>query len=108
MKQSSYSDEELNLIISIRLERTIDNASSIKYFNNYYMPINEQAGEVVSFKSGTKCTVVNAYDNKLYGIIDDDIYSLLLIEQPETNNQNASKHGFKTNPDNPWRKFKIR
>lgn len=108
MKQSSYSDEELNLIISIRLERTIDNASSIKYFNNYYMPINEQTGEVVSFKSGTKCTVVNAYDNKLYGIIDDDIYSLLLIEQPETNNQNASKHGFKPNPDNPWRKFKIR
>ena len=42
MKQSSYSDEELNLIISIRLERTIDNASSIKYFNNYYMPITEQ------------------------------------------------------------------
>ena len=108
MKENSYSDEELNLIISIRLERTIDNASSIKYFNNYYMPINGQTGEVVSFKSGTKCIVVNAYDNKLYGIINDDIYSLLLVEQQVKNNQNASKHGFKPSPDNPWKKFKIR
>lgn len=108
MKQNNYSDEELNLIISIRHERTIDNASSLKYFTNYYLPINDQTGEVMSFKSGTKCIVVNTYDNKLYGIIDDNTYSLLLVEQQENNNKKASKNGFKPSDDNPWRKFKIR
>ena len=108
MKQNDYTDQELNLIISIRLERTIDNASSIKYFNNYYMPVDEKTGEVISYKSGTKCTVINAYDNKLYGIINENIYSLLLVEQQKNNNQSASKHGFKPSSDNPWRKFKIK
>jgi len=111
MKQNDYSDKELNLIISIRHERTIDNASSLKYFTNYYLPIDEETGEVMSFKSGTKCIVVNAYDNKLYGIINDNIYSLALVEQQNNNNNNnqkASKNGFKPSDDNPWRRFKIR
>ena len=108
MKPNNYSINELNILISIRTERTIDNASSIKYFNHYYIPINDETGEVMSFKSGTKCNVVNSYDNKLYGIINDNIYSLLLVEQQEnTNNQSASKNGYKSSKNNPWRKFKI-
>ncbi len=101
MKENPYTDEELNIIISIRTERTIDNASSIKYFNHYYLPINKETGEVVSFKSGTKCNVVNSYDNKLYGIINDNLFSLLLVEQQDNSNK-ASKHGF-NNSNSPWR-----
>ena len=106
MRKNSYSTEELNIIISIRNERTIDNASSLKYFNNYYLPVNEKTGEVVSFKSGTKCTVVNTYDKKLLGIINDNIYSLLLIERQEkdNNNDSASKNGYKPAANHPWRK----
>ena len=107
MRQNSYSIDELNVIISIRTERTVDNASSIKYFNHYYLPIDIETGEVISFKCGTKCNVVNSYDNKLYGIINEKLYLLLIVEQQE-NNQNASKNGYKPNKDNPWRKFKIR
>lgn len=108
MKSNNYSINELNILISIRTERTIDNASSIKYYNNYYLPVNDETGEVISFKSGTKCDVVNSYDNKLFGIIDDNIYSLLLVEQQENNNnQSASKNGYKSNANNPWRRFKI-
>ena len=107
MKENNYSDEELNFIISIRDERTIDNASSIKYFNNYYLPIDKETGEVISFKSGTKCIVVNTYDNKLYGIIEEKTYSLFLIEQ-QNNSNKASKNGFTTSKNTPWRKFKIR
>ena len=106
MKENTYSNKELNFIISIRHKRIIDNASSIKFFNNYYLPIDEETGEVISFKSGTKCDVVTSYDNKLYGIINDKIYSLLLVEQQESNIK-ASKNGFKPSEDNPWRKFKI-
>lgn len=107
MCKNNYSDEELNFIISIRNERTIDNASSIKYCRNYYMPYNQE-GEVVSFRSGTKCTVVNTYDNNLLGVIDGKTYSLRLVEQQNNNTTNASKNGFKPSKDNPWRKFKIR
>ena len=107
MKNNNYSDKELNFIISIRNERTIDNASSIKYLTNYYLPVDESTGEIISFKSGTKCTVVNTYDNKLLGIINEKIYILQLVEK-QNDSIRASKNGFKPSDDNPWRKFKIR
>lgn len=108
MKANNYTDEELNFIISIRDERTIDNASSIKYLNNYYLPIDKETGEVMFFKSGTKCTVVNTYDNKLFGIINEKSYFLSLVEQQSNQISNASKNGFKPSADNPWRKKFLR
>ena len=107
MRENNYTEDELNLIISIRNERTIDNASSIKYFNNYYLPANVETGEVISFKSETKCTVVNSYDSKLFGIIDGNTYMLVLIEKREGENKRATKNGFKPNENHPWRNFKI-
>lgn len=107
MRENNYTEDELNLIISIRNERTIDNASSIKYFNNYYLPANVETGEVISFKSGTKCTVVNSYDSMLFGIIDGNTYMLVLIEKREGENKRATKNGFKPNENHPWRNFKI-
>lgn len=107
MKENNYTEKELNFIISIRTERTIDNASSLKYFGKYYLPNDEKTGEVISFKSGTKCIVVNTFDNRLFGIINEEKYLLLLVEQQE-NKTKASKNGFKPSPNNPWTKFKIR
>ncbi len=107
MKENNYTDNELSFIISIRSERTIDNASSIKYFNKYYLPVDVETGEVISFKVGTKCTVVNTYDNKLFGVIDNKSYLLMLVEQQINEKNRASKNGFKPSKDNPWRKFKI-
>ncbi len=106
MRINNYSKEDLNIIISIRIERTIDNASSIKYFNKYYLPVDEETGEVISFKSGTKCNVVNSYDKKLYGIINDKLYLLYLVETQEktSNKDSTSKNGYKPAPNHPWRK----
>lgn len=106
MRENTYSKEQLNVIISIRNERTIDNASSIKYYNNYYLPINQETGEIVSFKSGTKCTVVNTYDEKLLGIINEQFYDLCLVEKQEKNcdKDNSSKNGYKPKDNHPWKK----
>lgn len=104
MRENYYTEKELNFIISLRCERTIDNASSIKYYYNYYLPINEETGEVVSFKSGTKCTIVKTYDNKLLGIIEEKTYELLLVEQQENKSIKASTHGYTPSSNNPWRK----
>lgn len=107
MRENNYTETELNFIISSREERTIDNASSIKYYYNYYLPIDIDTGEVISFKSGTKCIVVNTYDQKLLGIINEKTYILHLVEQSENKMSKASKSGFTPSIDNPWRKFKI-
>ncbi len=105
MRENNYPEDELNLIISIRCERSIDNASSIKYLNNYYLPVDIKTGEIISFKSRTKCTVVKAYDNKLFGIINEKLYILLLVEQRENEISRASKNGFKPSDNHPWKKF---
>ena len=105
MKENKFTDKELNFIISIRAERTIDNASSLKSSNNYYIPINDETGEVMCFKSGTKCEVVTSYDNKLYGIINDVTYSLYLVEQPKVK-VSASENGYKPKESHPWKKYK--
>ena len=108
MRVNNYTKEELNIIISIRAERTIDNASSVKYLNHYYLQIDETTGKVMSFKSGTKCNIVNAFNDKLYGIIEGNIYALRLVEQQDNNECKASKNGYKPSDNNPWKKFKIR
>ena len=107
MRENNYTEEELNFIISISNERTVDNASSIKYLSKYYLPIDKKTGEIISFNSGTKCTVVISYDKQLYGIINEEIYSLLLVEQQYNSSTKASKNGFKPKDNNPWKKFKI-
>lgn len=107
MRPNSYTEKELNFIISIREKRTIDNASSIKYYYSYYLLIDESTGEVMSFKSGTECIVVTTFDKKLYGIVNDETYLLYKLEQ-RTDGKKASKNGFKPSLDNPWRKFRIR
>ena len=104
MRENNYSVEELNVIISIRYERIIDNASSLKYFNYYYLPIKQETGEVVSFKSGTKCTIVNTYDGKLLGIIEDKIYGLHLVEKQEKLTSSASQNGYTPSNNHPWKK----
>ena len=108
MRENTYTNEELNFIISIRYERTIDNASSIKYNNNYYLPVSQNTGEIVSFKCETKCTVVNTYDKKILGIINDETFLLTIVEQQNNTQTKASKNGFKPSDDNPWKKFKIK
>ena len=106
MRKNTYTDNELNFIISTRVKRTIDNASSIKYFNNYYIPTDTKTGEVMTFKSGTKCEVVTSYDNKLYGIINDVTYSLYLVEQ-QAKKTATSENGYKPKENHPWKIYKI-
>mgnify|MGYP002520643437 CR=1 FL=1 len=107
MRKNDYTQNELNFIISIREERIIDNASSVKYYHNYYLPIAEDTGEVAYFKSGTECTIVKTYDNKLFGIINEKVYMLNLVEQQSDENINASTHGYKPSENNPWKRFRI-
>ena len=45
MKRNTYSFEELNVIISDRYSRKVDNASSIKYEEKYYILVDIKTGK---------------------------------------------------------------
>ena len=50
MKTNDYTYNELNLIISERYIRLIDNASSISFQGKYYVPVDTETGEIISYK----------------------------------------------------------
>ena len=110
MKENNYSDLELNLIISEKYERLIDNASAIKYKNKYYIPVDPNTGEIISFISKTICTLIITYNAELWSKIENKYYIMLEIEKRETVMKKEVKSSIKEKkkyipPSNhPWRK----
>ena len=111
MRQNNYSVEELNLIISERTTRIIDNASSIKYDGKYYVPVNYDTGEVVSYMKKTECIVITTYNAELWCKIENKFYVLVEIEdrnttmKKEIDNDKPIKRKKVIPPSNhPWRK----
>lgn len=56
MKLNDYTYDELNLIISERYIRLVDNASSISFKGKYYVPVDTETGEIISYKQRTECS----------------------------------------------------
>ena len=115
MRSNNYSEQELNLIISEKYTRIIDNASSIKYDTKYYVPINPETGELVCFMKKTECTVIITYNAELWCKIENNYYMLVEVEdrsttmKKEITNEKPTKKIKYIPPDNhPWRKFKIK
>ena len=111
MKQNNYSEQELNLIISERTTRIIDNASSIKFENKYYVPIDNDTGEVVSYMKKTECIVITTYNSELWCKIENNFYMLAEIEDRDTtmkkeisNNKPVEKKKCVIPDNHPWRK----
>lgn len=111
MKQNNYSEQELNLIISERTVRVIDNASSIRYDEKYYVPIDNNTGEVVSYMRKTECIVILTYNAELWCKIENNFY---LLEEIEDRNTTMKKEIDNDKPierkkvippkNHPWRK----
>ncbi len=112
MRKNIYSEEELNLIISEKYKRIIDNASSIKYSNHYYLPVNPSTGEVTCFIKGTECEFIISYNGDYWCKIENNYYQLIELEDrssvmlKESNiNENKKEHHKYIPPKNhPWRK----
>ena len=63
--------------------RKIDNSSSIKYKSKYYIPVDIETGEIISFEQNTIGIIIIAYDNSYWCNIDETIYKLHEIKAPE-------------------------
>ena len=115
MRENTYSYEELNTIISEQYVRKIDNASSIKYKSTYYVPVDVETGEIISFKQNTICTLIIAYDNSYWCNIEENTYKLCKINAPskksypkttKTQEEINKSKAHKPAPNHPWRTYK--
>lgn len=112
MKENTYSEDELKLIISERKEKLIDGASSISYKSNYYIPVDLETGEVVNFKKGTKCIFIIDYDGEYIGEIESHYYKMILLEsrdsvmkkEKDNNTEKKEHHKYVPPKNHPWRK----
>ena len=115
MRENNYSLEELNIIISEHYVRKVDNSSAIKYKGNYYVPVDIETGEIISFPRNTLCTMIIAYDYTLWCNIENNLYILTEIKAPDKKiyqkttktieEINRSK-AHKPAPDHPWKRYK--
>jgi hypothetical protein len=112
MKENTYTEEELKLIISERKEKIIDNASCINHKYKYYIPIDLETGEVTNFQKGTKCTLIIDYDGEYMGEIENHYYKMLELEnrdsimkkESEVKSIKKEHHKYIPPKNHPWRK----
>jgi len=114
MKENSYTEEELKLIISERKDKIIDNASCISYKRKYYIQINLETGEATNFQKGTKCTLIIDYDGEYIGEIENHYYKMLELENRDSVMKKESEitdsiiekehHKYIPPKNHPWRK----
>ena len=112
MRENTYTEEELKLIISERKEKIIDNASCISYNHNYYIPIDLETGEVINFQKGTKCTLIIDYDGEYIGEIEERYYKMLELKnrdsvmkkESEIKKKKKEHHKYIPPSNHPWRK----
>ncbi len=112
MRENTYTEEELKLIISERKEKVIENASAISVNYKYYIPINPETGEITCFMKGTKCILIINYDGEYWGEIENHYYQLIELKNRDSVMQKESlvkeikkeHHKYIPPTNHPWRK----
>ena len=112
MRENTYIEEELKLIVSERKDKIIDNASCISYNKKYYIPIDLETGEVTNFQKGTKCILIIDYDGEYFAEIENKYYKMLELKNRDSIMKKESEvkaekkeHHIVIPPANhPWRK----
>ena len=112
MRENTYTEEELKLIISEKKNKLIDNASSISYNHKYYIPINSETGDVICFSKGTKCIFIIDYNGEYRAEIENHYYQLKELENRDSVMKKESEikitkkehHKYVPPKNHPWRK----
>ncbi len=69
----------INTTLSVIAQRTFDKGCSIKYANKTHLAY--KGAKQINFTRGTKCLVINTYDNKLLCNVDNELYQLVELQQ---------------------------
>lgn len=106
--------EQIELVLSVICERTIDNGHCIRIFNRHFIPVDENGTEVY-FHSKTKVLVIKTMNGSLYCSINDRIYCMDEVPEHETKSryfsyrkpkEKSKSKGKRYIPpmDHPWKK----
>lgn len=81
--ETQPSKENINLILAVLNERTVDCGHSIQFQHKHYRMLDQNGGQV-HYRKGTKVMMVQAFDGGLYCCVNDkEIYSLEQIPEHE-------------------------
>lgn len=69
------SIDKINETLAIISNRIIDSGHCIRYKNKYYLPVTKD-NDPAHFGRGTKCLVIEAFDNNTYVNVSDQLYCL--------------------------------
>ena len=109
-KQPSF--EELNRILAVLTERTVDCGHSVLFMHDHYRMLNSR-GRQVHYCKGTKVMVIKAFDGNLFCSVNDkDVYALEKIpkradKSPDLDNDYQEPKPRKTyipSMSHPWRR----
>ena len=110
--ESQPSDEIINLTLAILSSRKFDHGSSIKYHNKYYQATNSTGSEIINFRNGTECLVIQTLDKKLFVTVEEKVYVLReLLERKTLSNEfdekpvkTENKKTYVPPMTHPWKK----
>lgn len=85
--ETQPSQEQINLILAVLTERTIDNGHSIQFDNKYFHPVTAD-GSPTYYRKGTRCLVIQAFDGNLFTTINDSIFALNEIPKHASTSRN--------------------
>jgi hypothetical protein len=106
------SEEELNTILAVISQRTVDAGNSIKYHNAYYQPwsLDLPAKHPRLFPKGTKVFVIRTFDDRLLASIKEELYILKEVPKRSAHSkefdpepQPRPRRQVKPAEDHPWR-----
>lgn len=105
------NNEKINLTLAVLVGRKIDNGHCIKFEKKYFRPINSNANPAHFYK-GTDCLVIKAFNDELFGCINEHVYALeeIPIHQHYSKNFDFKKLDKKPKKkyippmSHPWRK----
>lgn len=108
--------DSLNYILAVLSIRKFNNGNSISYKGKIYLPYNEN-NNLVCYRNGTECTVIEAFNKQLYVQIYGEIFILKEFQETLENDETLEDYFDKINsddskntlpkPQNDWDKDKL-
>lgn len=89
---------ELNYILAILSIRKFNSGNSISYKGKVYLPYNED-NKLVCYRKDTECTVIEAFDKKLYAQIYGEIFILKELQSKLERDETLEDYFNKINND---------
>ena len=90
--------DELNYILAVLSIRKFNSGNSIRYKGKVYLPYNKN-NKLVCYRKGTECTVIEAFDKKLYVQIYGEIFILKELQNKLERDETLEDYFYKMNND---------